>query len=132
MRMTIVARTELALVEELIRRAIHLSASPGAGTSAPRGLIGFRASAADIPGLLASALDAAFGEAEAQGFAVIDVEVSGVMAIDADIRCWGTVEVANAAHPAHMPWLDGVPRVRREGTTLIADVSLGMREGAGS
>lgn len=135
MRVTIEARSEAALVEAFLRHAIQMvDVVAGVGGGEPAGLIGFRATAGDLAALLGAALEAAFGEAEGQGFAMRDVEVSGVMAIDdrcaARVRCWGTVEVvvANAARPAVMPRLHGVPTVRREGTMLIADVSLDAGE----
>lgn len=124
MAKTIAARNETDLVEAFLRHAIQMRAAsePEVGTSA--GLIGFRATARDLPGLLGAALDAAFGEAEAQGFGILDVEVSGVMAIDAGMRCWGTVDVATGSGSSSMPILRQSPIVRREGTHLIASVDI--------
>lgn len=121
------AATAPALVEAVLDRVI--AALP---PSAPRdgaGLIGFRSVAPDLASLLAATIEGAFGEAEAQGAAVVAAEVSGVMPVDEGLRCWGFVSAVPASGPPPMPQVVASPAVTRQPGRFSATLTVAVAGG---
>lgn len=134
--MRIEAENEIAFVEHGVRHIIDTQGlRERRGESV--GVIGFRTTAGDLAGLLIAVLEAVGDEADAQGFAIRDVEVSGVMPIAKGLRCWGIIDVAQArladgspdSPPAPITRaIHGTPVVYREGGMLVADIALAGEE----
>lgn len=113
------AATAPALVQAVLDRVIA-ALPPTQHNGASATLIGFRSVAPDLDSLLATTVEGAFGEAEAQGAAVVSAEVSGVMPVDEGLRCWGFVSAVPASGAPPMPQVIGSPAVTRQPGRLRA------------
>ncbi|MGC4192694.1 MAG: hypothetical protein QM589_16245 [Thermomicrobiales bacterium] len=129
-RFEVSAPTEAALVQTALDRVIARIAGP---TEMPESfqVIGFRGVAPTLPALLATSIEAAFEEADVQGFHVVSADVSGVMATDEGLRCWGFVGVVPATDPSCPPEIAGTPTVERRHGTLVATFTIRL-DGVGA
>lgn len=123
--LTIPAISDAALVQALLDQVIALANQDAIAASATSAsLVGFRSIADNLPALLVAVVQDAFGEAEAHGATVIAAEVSGVMAVDEGLRCWGFVSVVPAPRATPEPMIADVPEITRDGRMLTAVISI--------